>query len=86
MLVNLAVVALSYLAGGSRAFGPQAGRVGCPPSAEQRYIVRNIEESLMQWCPQDLFLKDLALGRKGTELASFLDLLAQKVGDEGAVG
>ena len=40
----------------------------------------------MQWCPQDLILKDLALGRKGTELASFLDLLTQKVGDEGAVG
>ena len=55
LLVNLAVVALSYLAGGSRAFCPQAGRAGCPPSAEQQYIVRNIEESLMQWRPRICF-------------------------------
>ena len=76
-LVNLAVGALNFQAGECKSWMPVSQRTWRPLTSEQRRHVNQIERLVSRWGHTKV--EDLSVGRKGEELAEFVQALQSHI-------
>ena len=76
-LVNLAVGALNFQAGECKSWMPMSLRTWRPLTSEQRRHVNQIERLVSRWGHTKV--EDLSVGRKGEELAEFVQALQSHI-------